>query len=154
VAELVEGGVKLAQLENARRETMRREPELIHYKGRLLERVEFFDNDRIAVIVIPWEEIEKYSALYNPPMLVIDDMRLGKNTDVAIAFKLYPEGKITAKIRCNYGQGIAGKLAEHFGGGGHSYAAGFKLVDGQVIEEVKSETVKQAARLLDEVAQQ
>lgn len=149
IAELVESGVNLAQLENARRESMRRESELIHYKGQLLQRVEFHDNDRVAVLTIPWEEIEKYSPLYNPPMLVIEDMRLGKNTDIAIVFKLYKDGKITGKIRCNFGKGIADKLAEHFGGGGHPYAAGFKLTDGRPIDEVKAETIKVASKLLD-----
>lgn len=151
VAELVEGGVKLAELENARRAGLRREPELIHYKGLLLQRVEFVANDRIAILSIPWEEIEKFSPLYNPPMLVIDDMRLGKGTDVAIVFKLYPDGKITGKIRSNYGKGISDKLAEHFGGGGHSYAAGFKVTDGRQLEEVKAEAIKVATKLLDQI---
>lgn len=150
IAELVEGGVSLAEIENARRETMRREPELIAYKGRLLQRVEFYDNNRIAILAIPWEEIEKYSSMYNPPMLVIDDMRLAKGTDVAICFKLYTDGKITAKIRCNYGSDIADKLAEHFGGGGHAYASGFKITDGRRYEEIKSEVLKVTAELLDQ----
>lgn len=148
IGELVEAGVNLPELESARRESMRREQELIHYKGELLKRVEFHDSGRIATVTIPWAEIEKYSPLYNPPMLVLDDMRLAKNTDVAIAFKLYPDGKITAKIRCNYGYDVADKLAEHFGGGGHPLAAGFKLTDGRGFEEVKDEAIRTAADLL------
>jgi len=149
MAELVDSGVSLAKIENARRETMRREPELIHYKGDLLKRVEFHADNKIAMLSIPWEEIEKYSPLYNPPMLAIDDMRLTKNTDVAIVFKLYKDGKITAKIRSNYGKGIAGKLAEHFGGGGHAYAAGFKITDGRQYEDIKNETIRVAQDLLN-----
>jgi phosphoesterase RecJ-like protein len=152
IAELVEGGVKLAEIESARRDTMRRETELIHYKGRLLERVEFFDKDRIAMLTIPWEEIEKYSPLYNPPMLVIDDMRLAKNTDVAICFKLYSDNKVTAKIRCNYGKGIADKLAEQFGGGGHAYAAGFKIQDGRSFADIKAATIQKTGELLDNLS--
>jgi phosphoesterase RecJ-like protein len=151
IAELVEGGVKLAELENARRETMRREQELIHYKGLLLQRVEFHDGGRIATVTIPYEEIVEYSPLYNPPMLVLDDMRLARNTDIAIAFKTYNDGKVTAKIRCNYGKAIADKLAEHFGGGGHRYAAGYKVTDGRSYEELKKETVAEAIKLLDEL---
>jgi phosphoesterase RecJ-like protein len=151
VAELVEAGVSLAELENARRETMRREPELIHYKGRLLERVEFHDNGRIAGLMIPQDEIDEYSPLYNPPMLVIDDMRLAKMVDLAVAFKVYRDGKITAKIRSNYGKGISDKLAEHFGGGGHPYAAGFKLQNNRSYEDVKTELIKVASKLLDEL---
>lgn len=148
VGELVEGGVNLAELESLRRETLRRDPELVHYKGRLLERVEFHGDNRIAIVTIPWEEIEKYSPSYNPSMLVIDDMRLARGTDVAIAFKLYKDGKITAKIRCNYGYPIASKLAEHFGGGGHPMASGFKITDGRSYDDIKSETIKIASDLL------
>ncbi|MBX4197589.1 DHH family phosphoesterase [Candidatus Saccharibacteria bacterium] len=151
IAELVEGGVALAQLESARRESMRREAELVHYKGRLLQRVEFLDNGRIAAITIPQDEIDTYSPLYNPPMLVLDDMRLAKGTQIAVAFKVYKDGKVTAKIRCNFGIGIADKLAEHFGGGGHPYAAGFKLQDGRDFEALKQEFIATASRLLDGV---
>src|SRR3989344_3943170 len=126
IAELVDNGVKLAELENARREMMRKSIELIRYKGKLLERIEYYADNRIATVTIPWAEIEKYSHAYNPSMLVIDDMRLTEGTDVAIAFKTYKDGKVTAKIRCNYDRNIAGDLAAHFGGGGHPYAAGFK----------------------------
>lgn len=151
IAELVESGVNLAVLESTRRETMRREPELIYYKGRLLQRVEFHSNNRLATLTIPWEEIETYSPLYNPPMLVIDDMRMAKGTDVAICFKTYKDHKVTAKIRCNFGKGIADKLAEHFGGGGHPYAAGFKIQDGRIFDDIKEETIKVATKLLDEL---
>ncbi len=154
IAELVEAGVNLPELESARRETLKREPELVHYKGDLLKRVEFTADGRLAIVTIPWEEIERYSPLYNPSMLVIDDMRLAKGTDVAIAFKLYRDGKITAKIRCNYGWGIADKLAEHFGGGGHPLASGFKITDGRKYEEIKAETIQVTAKLLDEIEQE
>jgi phosphoesterase RecJ-like protein len=149
IAELVESGVAMAELENARRESMRREPELIPYKGRLLERVEFLAAGRLAAITIPQEELDKYSPLYNPPMLVLDDMRLARGVDLAVAFKTYRDGKITAKIRCNFGVSIADKLAEHFGGGGHSYASGFKLQDGRDLAEVKAEFIEVTSRLLD-----
>jgi phosphoesterase RecJ-like protein len=149
IAELVEQGVSLAQLENARRETMRRDQELIHYKGRLLSRVEFHRDGRIATITIPQAEINEFSPLYNPPMLVLDDMRLAKNTEIAIAFKIYDDGRITAKIRCNYGKGIGDKLAEQFGGGGHPYAAGFRISNAK-FDDIKLQTIDLADKLLEE----
>ncbi len=149
VAELVEQGVSIAELEDKRRELMRKAPELLPFKGRLLERVTFEAGGRVASVVIPWEEIEKYSYLYNPSMLVIDDMRSVENVALAIAFKVYNDGKITAKIRANFGSPIAGQLAEHFGGGGHSYASGFKITDGRTLEQVKDECMAAAAELLD-----
>lgn len=152
LAELIKAGASLARLENNRRELMRKSPELLRYKGELLQRIEYFDDNRIAVITIPWKEIERYSPFYNPPMLVMDDMRQTEGTALAIAFKIYNDGKITAKLRANYGQGVAGELAEHFGGGGHRYASGFKLTDGRPFDEVKDETIKLASELLDKLA--
>lgn len=149
MADLVERGASLAKMDNARRELMRKEPELIPYKGRLLERVEFDGSGRIATVVIPWEEIEKYSPLYNPSMLVIDDMRMTVGVDVAIGYKVYKDGKITAKIRCNYGKAIASDLATDFGGGGHPYAAGFKITDGRKLEDVQRAVSSKANELLD-----
>ena len=60
------------------------------------------------------------------------------------------DGHVTAKIRCNFGFPIANKLAEHFGGGGHNYAAGFKTpTAGRPFNEIKSECISFATELLD-----
>jgi phosphoesterase RecJ-like protein len=130
---------------------MKKSPDLVRYKGELLQRIEYYDNNRIAIITIPWEEIERYSHSYNPSMLVIDDMRLTENTEIAIAFKVYNKGRITAKIRSNHGSGIAKALAEHFGGGGHPYASGFRIESesNKPFEEIKSECIKIATELLE-----
>lgn len=154
IAELVEGGVSLAELEHARRLLMRKSPELTRYKGELLQRLEYYDDNRVAAITIPWAEIEQYSPQYNPSMLVIDDMRMTIGTDIAIAFKLYKDGKITAKIRANQGAPIAAELAKHFGGGGHVYASGFKVQDGRPFNEVKSECISFATDLLANLKQE
>lgn len=82
-------------------------------------------------------------------MLVIDEMRMTENTDIAIAFKTYNDGKITAKIRCNYGHGIANDLAKEFGGGGHAFASGFKITDGRTFDTIKTECIKNASKLLN-----
>lgn len=148
VADLVDHGVDLAKLDAARRELNKREPELLNYKGELLQRVELHGGGQIATITIPWPEIEKYSSIYNPTMLAIDDMRMTVGVRVCIGFKTYPDGRITAKIRSNPGGHIADKLAAHFGGGGHPYAAGFKVTDGRKFEEIKQETIKVASELL------
>lgn len=128
---------------------MRKSPELIRYKGELLQRVEYFSDNRIATITVPWKEIERYSPSYNPTMLVLDDMRMTENTDIAIGFKFYNDGKVTAKIRCNYGRPIANDLAQHFGGGGHPYASGFKVADGRSFDDIKKECIREATLLLD-----
>jgi phosphoesterase RecJ-like protein len=151
IAELVREGVSLSQLENARRDMMRKTAELVHYKGELLQRIEYYDEDRIALLSIPWPEIEHYSPIYNPSMLALDDMRLTTNTVVAVALKLYPDNKITGKIRTNHGYPIAAKLAEVFGGGGHDYASGFKLIDVHDIEQLKNDIITHAKDLINEI---
>ncbi|HSW65754.1 MAG TPA: DHH family phosphoesterase [Bacillota bacterium] len=149
IGELVESGVSLAALETSRRELSRKSPELVKYKGELLERIEYYADNRVACVSIPWREIEQYSPQYNPSMLVIDDMRNTIGTQVAIAFKLYNDGHMTAKIRANFGYPIAAKLAEHFGGGGHPYASGFKITVNRPFSEIKTECIQKATELLN-----
>ncbi len=153
IAELVEGGVSLPTLENARRDLMRKSPQLVSYKGELLQRIEYCADNRIAAITIPWSEIERYSPEYNPSMLVIDDMRSTVGVQLAISFKLYNDGHVTAKIRANFGYPVAGELAKHFGGGGHPYASGFKITQSRPFNEIKSECINVAASLLDQLEQ-
>lgn len=150
IADVVEAGVSLSDLDAARRELMKREPELLPYKGKLLQRVELNHDNKIATIMIPWEEIERYSSLYNPSMLAIDDMRMTIGVLVCIAFKVYNNGRVTAKIRCNPGGQIADKLAAEFGGGGHPYAAGFKVMKCEDFNQLKNDTIKRTAELLKE----
>ncbi|MBI5357367.1 DHH family phosphoesterase [Candidatus Saccharibacteria bacterium] len=151
IADIVEKGVSLAEIDGKRREHQRKQPELLKYKGDLLKRVEYVDDQKIASITIPWPEIEKYSPLYNPPMLVLDEMRQVEKVCLAIAFKTYPDGRITGKIRSNSGYKIADKIAEHFGGGGHVYASGFRVTDGRKIDEIKQETFKIASELIKKI---
>lgn len=151
IAELVEAGVNLPELDEARRQTMRKSAEMVRYKGQLLQRVEFHSDNQIATITIPWEEIEQYSSQYNPSILVMDDMRLTDDVKIAIAFKTYRDQRMTAKIRCNYRFAIGKELAEHFGGGGHPYASGFKVI-GRPFHEVKAECIAVAADLLEKLS--
>lgn len=149
IGELVDKGVSLAQLENDRRSMQKKSPEILAYKGKLIERIEYAQDQRVATIVIPWDEIEKYSSQYNPSVLVLDEMRQVEQVCIAIAYKAYPDGRITAKIRTNFGYPIAASLAEHFGGGGHVYASGFRVTDKRTLEDVMTECSNLAGQLLD-----
>ena len=151
IAELVEQGVKLAELENRRREMMRKSPAMTAYKGQLLQRIQYTTDGRVAYVTIPWSEIEQYSPDYNPSVLVLDEMRLVTGVDVAIAFKEYPDGKMTGKIRCNYGKGIATQLASRFGGGGHDYSSGFKIKDSRSFDDIRQQCLAAAEELLSQL---
>ena len=127
IARLVDAGVKPSEMEMKRRELMKKPDSILQYKADLIKRIEYFCDGKLALIHIPWEEIEEYSDLYNPSMLVLDEMRLVEGVEIAVALKTYPDGKVTGKFRVNVP--VADKIAGFFGGGGHPYAAGFKVYD-------------------------
>jgi phosphoesterase RecJ-like protein len=62
--------------------------------------------------------------------------------EVCVAVKTYPDGKLTGKIRTN--SPVAGEIAGFFGGGGHEYAAGFRIYDKfeNVLPEILTATEK------------
>lgn len=124
---LTELGASNAAIEERRREFMKKSPEILAYKGELISRIEYFLDGQLALIHIPWEEIQQYSDQYNPSVLVLDEMRLVEGVQISIAIKTYPDGKITGKLRSNLP--IAEEVAGFFGGGGHKYAAGFRAYE-------------------------
>jgi len=141
-AELVGLGAVPSVIEARRREYMKKPADILAYKGRLIERIDYLLDNRLATIHIPWEEIEEFSDRYNPSVLVLDEMRLVENVLIAVAIKTYPDGKLTAKIRANIP--IASAVAGFFGGGGHDYAAGFKVFEeyDKIMTELVSATDK------------
>lgn len=126
-SKLVECGASPAEIENRRREFMKKSPEILAYKGELISRIEYFLEGKLALIHIPWDEIKQYSDQYNPSVLVLDEMRLVEGVEIGVAVKTYPDGKLTGKIRSNIP--IAEEVAGYFGGGGHQYAAGFRVYE-------------------------
>lgn len=124
---LAELGAKNNIIEERRREFMKKSPEILAYKGELISRIEYLLDGKLAIIHIPWGDIEKYSDQYNPSVLVLDEMRLVEGVELGVAIKTYPDGKITGKLRGN--MPIAETVAGYFGGGGHQYAAGFRVYE-------------------------
>lgn len=154
VAGLLEHGAKISDIENRRREFMKKSPEILAYKGRLLQRVEYHVNGALALVHIPFDEIHEFSNEYNPSVLVLDEMRLVEGVRVAVAIKTYPDGKLTGKLRTNPDAKVAETVAAYFGGGGHGYAAGFKVY-GETLEQVTGElagAVDKALQAYDEQA--
>lgn len=126
-AELTKLGAHVAVIEERRREYMKKSPEILAYKGQLLSRIEYHLDGKLATVHIPWGDIQKYSDQYNPSVLVLDEMRLVEGVEIAVALKTYPDGKLTGKLRSNIP--VAEHVAGFFGGGGHPYAAGFRVYD-------------------------
>ena len=153
MSEMVAAGVNRPKIEEARRELSKMPMSILQYKGRLLARTEFFHDGTIATNTVPQQEITTFSPLYNPGPLVQFDMLQTIGVKIAIVFKSYDDGKVTAAIRCNAGYGVGGELAEKFGGGGHAFAAGFKTTNGRPFNEIKSECIAYASQLLSNLTQ-
>lgn len=141
-ADLTELGAHVSAIEERRREYMKKAPEILAYKGELLQRIEYFLDNKLALVHIPFEEIEQYSDKYNPSVLVLEEMRLVEGVEVAVAIKTYPDGKLTGKLRSN--KPVSEAIAGYFGGGGHQYAAGFRVYDDyeNVVQELLTATEK------------
>ena len=140
MADLSRLGAVISELEEARREYMKKSQRIFDYKADLIKRTEFYLDGALATVLIPWEDIEEYSDEYNPNVLILEELRMVEGVEVAVAVKTYPDGKVTGKIRC-FGLDIADKIAGYFGGGGHPYAAGFRTYD-TTYEEVVKDLVK------------
>lgn len=148
MAELIDLGVDRPALEEKRREMSKMHPDIFRYKAELIKRTEFYADGQLAIADIPHQEIMEYSPLYNPNALIQFEHLQTEGVLVSIAIKHYTDGRITAGIRCNTAAPIAGKLAEHFGGGGHKYSAGFKITNGKPFNQIKSECIAFSTELL------
>lgn len=147
MAGLIELGANPAELDEQRREFMKKSQRILDYKADLIKRVEYSLDGKLATIHIPFEEIQQYSDEYNPNVLILEELRLVEGVDVAIAIKTYPDGKITGKVRAT--KPVAEQVAGYFGGGGHPYAAGFRTYD-LSYEDVVADVVKILPDLLAE----
>ncbi|MBR0465229.1 DHH family phosphoesterase [Candidatus Saccharibacteria bacterium] len=149
-ADLMRLGANITDLEEKRREFMKKSPRILDYKAELIRRIEYSLDGELATVHIPWEDIQEYSDEYNPNVLILEEMRLVTGVKVAVAVKTYPDGKVTGKIRTGIDAPIADKIAGYFGGGGHPQAAGFRTYD-TTYDEVVRDLVKIVPELMADV---
>lgn len=142
VATLLDDGAQIAEMEERRRDYMKKSPRILDYKADLIKRVEYHLDGKLATVLIPFDDIQEYSDEYNPNVLILEELRLVEGVEIAVAIKTYPDGKLTGKIRAS--KPIADQLAGYFGGGGHPYAAGFRIYEDydSVLPELISATMK------------
>ncbi len=129
MADLTRLGATISELEEKRRELSKKSPRILDYKADLIKRIDYSLDGMLATVHIPWDDIREYSDEYNPNVLILEEMRMVEGVKVAVAVKTYPDGKITGKIRCASDAPIAEQIAGYFGGGGHTFAAGFRSYD-------------------------
>lgn len=142
-------GANISELEERRREFMKKSQRILDYKADLIKRIDYSLDGALATVHIPWDDIREYSDEYNPNVLILEEMRLVEGVQVAVAVKTYPDGKVTGKIRTASDAPIAEQIAGYFGGGGHPQAAGFRTYD-TTYDEVVRELVKIVPELINE----
>lgn len=145
VAELLDDGANIAEMEERRREFSKKSPRILDYKADLIKRVEYHLDGKLATVLIPFDDIQEYSDEYNPNVLILEELRLVQGVEIAVAIKTYPDGKLTGKIRSV--QPVADQVAGFFGGGGHPYAAGFRVYDDY--ENVLPDLIEATMKALD-----
>ena len=145
-AELLDFGVNITEFEERRRDYMKKSQRILDYKADLIKRVQYHLDGQLATVLIPFDDIREYSDEYNPNVLILEELRLVEGVEAAVAIKTYPDGKLTGKIRAS--KPVAEMMAGYFGGGGHQYAAGFRVYE--EYDKVISELVPLVDRLLKE----
>jgi len=149
ISEMIAAGVDRPKLEDARRALSKMATSVYLFKADLIKRTEFYgESNQVAVVTIPEEELYSVGTLYNPAPLILNELSMVEGVRVGIVLKKY-RGKITGAIRCTDGAGIANTLAEKHGGGGHPYAAGFKIEKPFInFADIKSGVIAEALELL------
>lgn len=147
MGDLINLGANPSEIEEKRREFMKKSQRILDYKADLIKRIEYSLDGALATVHIPFDEIQAYSNEYNPNVLILEEMRLVEGVSVAVAIKTYPDGKVTGKVRTS--EPIAEQIASFFGGGGHPYAAGFRTYDISY-DEVVADIVRIVPQLLED----
>ena len=149
MGDLIRLGASPFEIDERRREFMKKTPRILDYKADLIKRIEYSLDGALATVHIPFEEIQEYSQEYNPNVLILEEMRMVEGVEVAIAVKTYPDGKATGKIRTQIP--VAEQVAGYFGGGGHAYAAGFRVYD-MSYEEILTDLIKILPEIMEQAS--
>ncbi len=146
VADLVDAGADLHELYARKRAADALSPDLLHYKGQLLERVEFVAEGKVAVNWATPAELKEFSEMHDPADLVNKEALFSQNVLVSAFLRDYG-GKIKISLRSEI-DGVD-KVAQSMGGGGHTRAAGIR-VDDQKLEDVKKIITAKLTKLVEE----
>ncbi len=149
MGDLIRLGASPVEIDERRREFMKKTPRILDYKADLIKRIEYSLDGALATVHIPFEEIQEYSQEYNPNVLILEEMRMVEGVEVAIVVKTYPDGKATGKIRTQIP--VAEQVAGYFGGGGHAYAAGFRVYD-MSYEEILTDLIKILPEIMEQAS--
>jgi bifunctional oligoribonuclease and PAP phosphatase NrnA len=124
-AELVKAGVNVGALSQKMYESYpRRRLELLRA---VLNTLRFSSGDRAASVILPAATVAELGALPEDNEGLIDHVRAIDTVIVAAFFEELPEGKVRVSLRSKTPRVDVARILGHFGGGGHTLAAGARV---------------------------
>jgi phosphoesterase RecJ-like protein len=142
-AELVKLGVKVGDLSQKLYESHpRRRLELLR---EMLNVLQFSSHDRVASFALTLETTQRLGVLPEDNEGLIDYIRSVQGVIVAAFFEELADGKVRVSLRSKTPKADVSKICSHFGGGGHTLAAGARVpgslaeVQEQVLQVIAQE---------------
>ncbi|MDR2028524.1 MAG: bifunctional oligoribonuclease/PAP phosphatase NrnA [Treponema sp.] len=143
---LVEAGVVPYEIYGALNESASISALLL--QKQVLSTLEIHAGGRVAVQILRKEDLESTGANFEDAESFINIPLKSKDILVSILVKEKSEGVIRCSLRSK-GQVNVSKIAQHFSGGGHVMAAGFKSAWG--ITETLAQVLKKVETMLDKI---
>lgn len=141
MAKLIDLGANVYAAHEAYWASSKLSPELVQLKGRLLSRMELYEDGKIALIIVTPEELKQYAEIHDPADLVIYDLQQATGVAVGVVIRNYGGQAKKVKFSTRASMPVAAKACREFGGGGHDRAAGCQTTD-RSLAEVKAEFIK------------
>ncbi len=138
-SELIKLGANPAEISRYCYESKPRNMVLLH--ANCMINAEFLDNNRIAGICITNKDMEKYNATNDYTEGLVEELRRIKTTEVSYVIKEVDEN--TSKVSLRSKTADVSVVAQVFGGGGHTFAAGctirkpVNIAKDKLVEEIR-----------------
>ena len=149
MAELLDYGVDIYSMHEQYRLAGAVDPSLLHLKGALLSRAEFFKDGKIALVMVTPTELKNYADIHDPADLVVYELQRAKGVEVAVVIRHYGGESNKIKISTRANMPVAAKACREFGGGGHDRAAGCQVMNTPA-SEVKEKFVTVLSKCIED----
>ena len=103
-------------------------PSTMKLIGRILNGIEYYDNNSICVLSMTLEMLKATGADYSESDGMVDYTLFSRDVKVGAFVKEMADGQVKVSLRSRDGINVA-KIAAEFGGGGHFNAAGCTMQD-------------------------
>lgn len=137
IAELLKKDIDHAEISRLLYDT--KEIGVIKFKGHLMQNIQSYLGGKLNIVCVKKAELSEYGIAERDANDVVNIPRAVKGCEIAVSIREDGE-KIKLSFRSN-GKYSVSEIAEHFGGGGHTMAAG-AAQSGKSLDEVKREVIR------------